>query len=164
MYFIAKLHLMRRTSFLLIGFLLLHIIAQSQVVKQPWSGIWTEKQNGQASIQWLFEGNDDFAEISYWANGQELGGLVRKGKFTMDTSTNTVALHFTSTFSIKDSTFSKNDNDRQVWKVVSASEEELVISRPPIWANERQNKRADGYVYVTLVRLTKPQRETAALK
>jgi hypothetical protein len=156
---------MRRISFLLAGLFLINIAANSQVTnKHHWDGIWTEKQNGISSIQWLFEGNDDFAEISYWANGQELGGLARKGKFTIDTLANTIKLNFYTTINIKDNTFNKDNNDSQEWKIISVSNDEIVISRPPLWKNEQQNKSGDGKnVLVTLVRLTKPSQKTVAL-
>ncbi len=139
------------------GLILKGLVAKSQLAnKSILTGIWTEKQNGHASLQWLFEGKNDFAEISYWANGQELGGNVSKGKFIIDTLLKTIKLNFNTTFSIRDNTFD-NNSSHQEWKIVKVGNDEIVISRPPVWKDEKPNKIGDNKnIYVTLVRLTKP--------
>ena len=148
---------MRPAIQLIAALLLTAVAASSQTInKQPWTGIWTEKQNGHASIHWLFEGNDEFAQVSNWANGQELGSIIRKGKIAVDTTTKRIQLHFITTVNASDNTINTS-NEYKEWKLISADQDKIVISRPPVWKDEDPRKQGDGKnVYVTLVKVVKP--------
>lgn len=157
---------MRHLFILLAGLMLTTLIASAQPKINPLlTGIWTEKQNDHASIQWLLEGKDEFAQISYWANGQELGGNVRKGTFLMDTIAGTIKFKFSTSISIRDNTIKHQSGDYTEWKIISLNENEILISRLPAYKDEKPNRSGDlTNIYITLVRLTKISNEAVTLK
>ncbi|MFT3935801.1 MAG: hypothetical protein QM726_19390 [Chitinophagaceae bacterium] len=153
---------MRHFALLLAATIFLNLTIKSQnLIAQPLAGIWTEKQNSNVSIQWLFKKNE-FARVSCLANSEDIGCGLRTGNFNLDALTNTIKFKFNTTFGFNEVSNYKNNAETQEWKIVSMKKDEIVISRNKI--GEEEKTQQDGRVYITLIKLVKPLDGSTLLK
>ncbi len=109
------------------------------------TGIWTEKDNGITEIKWAFNSNGTFNSIAFWNNPVQVGGVYRVGKFNLDETKNSFTITFEKTFIATNNSVETNDNlEIKQWQVKSISENEIVITRPPINDNDKKLPNFNG--------------------
>ncbi len=144
-----------------ITLLILSNTSLSQTNNFPiWSGLWTESQSCNSSIQWLFGKGQSFAKTQLWGNNGP-GGIYNAGTYKLDLENKTLTINYSTNINLTYQKVSPSDG-AETFSIVKESESELIFSRPLRKGEKPNNVSDDKNLYITLVRLTTNHgRETA---